>query len=348
MKRKILFGITLIMLSMITINVNAQCRLITDSIIDGSNMTRHNNYIYNGGGQMVKVEYFDSNSVTVGAFDTLYYDGNDDMWKVERYWVGNSTPNYTGILTYNNHYVTSYAASGDNGDGPWTMDHDFVYNGSNELTDMILDDASVSGQPEGMAASFRNMVWTNGNPTYVEIVGDLGGGNDTLELNATYDTKNNLERLFPFTEASDGIGYYAANNIAEITFINDEDMGPAGTIALHNEFTYTGDEVRTMHEFPGVFEEDDKTTRYDFMDCLTGVETLPGEIDLKVFPNPVVKYMTVQTNEDITDIVIYNQVGEMVLNTIETTIDMSEFSTGVYFVLVNTEQGRTSRRIIVE
>ncbi|MCB9335073.1 MAG: T9SS type A sorting domain-containing protein [Flavobacteriales bacterium] len=350
MKKKLLFIITILTTVILSNQYSlAQCRLTTDSIIAGDEMTRHSNYLYDGSNRIVKIEYIDSNSTMVGAYDTIYYNGSNQIIKLERYWVGNAIPSYIGISTYSGSLMTRYDAAGDNGNGPWTMSHDFFYNGSNQLTDMVLDNSSVSGQPEGMAASFRNIQWTGGNPTYIEIVGDLGAGMDTLELNATYDSKNNLERLMPFSEASDALNHYSTNNILEVTFINDEMMGNAGTLALHNEYTYTvANEVETLHQFPGVFEDRDRTTQYKYIDCVASVNSFDKEVSLKVYPNPASDFITIETVDKISEIKLFNQVGEEVLNTKELIIDVSDFPIGVYFLQVSTSKGVKSQRVIIK
>lgn len=350
MKRKLPFyaAVVIALLSAST-SIYAQCRIASDSIIAGESMTRHNTYFYDGANNLIKIERTDSNSVMVNAYDTFYYNVSNQMTKVERYWIGNSTPYYVALLTYTSNLLTNLAAAGDNGSGPWAMTHDFYYNGSNQLTDVILDQGSVVGTPEGLAASFRNMVWAGNNPTYVELAGDLGAGLDTLELSVTYDTKNNLQRLMPLTEAGNAIDHFAANNISQVVFINDEVMGSAGTIALNNLYTYTVDnEVETHHQLPGVFEDRDRTTQYYYENCLTGINNVKEEKTLKVFPNPSSNTITVQSKEKISSIKLFNQVGQEIINTKETTIDVSELPIGVYFIQVNTPSGRTSQRVIVQ
>jgi hypothetical protein len=62
-------------------------------------------------------------------------------------------------------------------------------------------------------------------------------------------------------------------------------------------------------------------------------------VSFTAYPNPVKNILTLQANEEITSAVIYNVLGQEVYNAnisaITTSIDMSSFASGAYFVKVN-------------
>ena len=61
------------------------------------------------------------------------------------------------------------------------------------------------------------------------------------------------------------------------------------------------------------------------------VESLSKNAFFKVYPNPVVSKINIQSNEDI-EVSIFNQQGQLMLNTREKSIDFSSFANGVYIL----------------
>ncbi len=68
-----------------------------------------------------------------------------------------------------------------------------------------------------------------------------------------------------------------------------------------------------------------------------------------LFPNPSIDIIHIQTDEVIRNISIYNVVGYKVLTTSEVnTIDVTLLSNGVYFVVVETDKGKSTQKLIKE
>ena len=61
------------------------------------------------------------------------------------------------------------------------------------------------------------------------------------------------------------------------------------------------------------------------------VESLSKNAFFKVYPNPVVSNINIISNEDI-EVSIFNQQGQLLLNTREKNIDFSSFANGVYIL----------------
>lgn len=70
-----------------------------------------------------------------------------------------------------------------------------------------------------------------------------------------------------------------------------------------------------------------------------------ASIDFNVFPNPTANSIKITTEHKIERISIINLNGETILTTALKTIDLSELSSGVYFVEVKTENGTARKRI---
>lgn len=71
-----------------------------------------------------------------------------------------------------------------------------------------------------------------------------------------------------------------------------------------------------------------------------------------VYPNPANDVVTVVANEAIQSISIVNMIGQTIMNvnanSTKQQIDISELSSGVYNLIVNTENGYSSKRLIVK
>lgn len=80
-----------------------------------------------------------------------------------------------------------------------------------------------------------------------------------------------------------------------------------------------------------------------------GVEELEA-FDFRVFPNPFNDVLSMTSNEDISNVEIFNMLGQKVLsqevNELSTTIDTSNFSTGTYIVKVTIGDITGSLKII--
>ena len=82
---------------------------------------------------------------------------------------------------------------------------------------------------------------------------------------------------------------------------------------------------------------------------ILGVENY--EIDgLKIYPNPVEDILTINANEDINEIIIYNMLGQVVLNqkpnSRQNSIELGHLQTGIYLAKLKTDNGVTTKRIM--
>jgi len=76
------------------------------------------------------------------------------------------------------------------------------------------------------------------------------------------------------------------------------------------------------------------------------------ENTLKLYPNPAYDVLTIESSQNIQLITITNSVGQMVFrNQIDagrTRLNISEYQSGVYFVQIETDNGTTTQKIIIE
>lgn len=70
-------------------------------------------------------------------------------------------------------------------------------------------------------------------------------------------------------------------------------------------------------------------------------------IGLKVYPNPTNSVVTIQSDLEIKNIAVYNQVGQLISNQKTTQVDLSDVSSGIYVMQIDFEDGqRTVQKII--
>jgi hypothetical protein len=346
--------LTSVLLVITAYSFSQNCRLTIDSIASGDEATSVEKYFYDGQNRLVRVEKTDSFQSVYSSYDSLYYNPSTGYLDFTYgMFVGNPTPQETTAFTYNGSGdVILVAASGNNG-SPWTMSHNVTYNGSNIAAITIIP-SSVTGNPEGMVGSFTNLVWAAGNVISLDLEADLGNGLDTIELNASYDTKNNLERHYPLTGAGDIILKYCNNSMLQLTLANNEPGigGTAGQVAMQQNLTYNAyNEAATMTEVPGLFDQENSAHDFTYF-CPVSVEDISNNNSVSIFPNPTLDVLNIDNVNGLTEIKIVDVTGKIVESIVpgngSTVINTSKLSSGVYFVRLKSKDGFSSHKFIKE
>ena len=68
--------------------------------------------------------------------------------------------------------------------------------------------------------------------------------------------------------------------------------------------------------------------------------------NILVYPNPVNNYLTLKNVENIEESSIYNSLGQFILSTKETLIDLSKLTNGIYYLKIRTQNGTEIKKII--
>ena len=75
-----------------------------------------------------------------------------------------------------------------------------------------------------------------------------------------------------------------------------------------------------------------------------------AELDIQLYPNPVTNVVTINSKSEITQIEVYTTIGQLLylekLNNFKTTVDLSNYSNGNYFIKIKTENRQKSFKII--
>ncbi len=78
----------------------------------------------------------------------------------------------------------------------------------------------------------------------------------------------------------------------------------------------------------------------------TAVKNIDNDNDIEIYPNPASRYVEVQSTADVKSIDIYNSIGTLLLRTSDAKIEVSNYSSGVYYMRLVTKQGISTHRFI--
>ena len=77
---------------------------------------------------------------------------------------------------------------------------------------------------------------------------------------------------------------------------------------------------------------------------VTGIEEIDGNVS--VYPNPTKGIVNIEV-EGLKDVIVMNSLGQIVLETVDNQIDISQFGTGIFMLRIETENGVSIQRIMV-
>ena len=84
-------------------------------------------------------------------------------------------------------------------------------------------------------------------------------------------------------------------------------------------------------------------------DAIVGVNDF-NAINVSVYPNPTINNINIQSDEQITNVVVYNTLGQMVMNAAPDATNFSmetaNLDAGIYFAKLSTEKGSKTVKFI--
>ena len=347
-------GVLILITLCFTFSLNAQvCWLAKDSIIQGRDSSETSIYNYVAG-KLVTIEYIDSGSTSINSIDSILYGSNGKQSILRNYDASLTTIHSTTTLTYDaSDRVTRVHIHQDDGQNTATIAHDISYNSSGEITDIIVDPISVTGNPDGFPFNFENLVWQGGGVASLSLVGDImGTGVDTIELTVAFDTMNNVRHNLPIEEVGDLIESVSSHNILSLTTVNDEAFGPAGTLALDRTYTYnSNNDVITREDRAAVFNSEEQTIAYGYQCSGIGLaERAEGK--LKIYPNPASDFIHINAEDKIGHVTIYTLNGAKMLeaegegNNLKLSIQ--NLPKGLYILEVQSSQDLERLKFVID
>ena len=173
-----------------------------------------------------------------------------------------------------------------------------------------------------------------------EEVEDFNAINAPANLTATAKSSSSIELTWDAVENANS--YFVYCNDEEIANITSTSYIVEG-LEYNTEYCYT---VTAM----GVDTESDPSEKA----CAKTLGESLGENEsyFNIFPNPASDNLSIEANEEITEVNIYNILGvnvyneQCTMNNLQLDINISDFNNGVYFVKVKTGNGETVKRFI--
>jgi hypothetical protein len=225
------------------------------------------------------------------------------------------------IITTNADVAASVYAADIDGDG----DMDVL--SASQLDNKIAWYENTDGQGSFGA---QQIITTNADAAVSVYATDIDGDGDMDVLSASQ-----LDNKIAWYENTNGQGSFGAQQIittnADVAFsVYATDIDGDGDMDVLSA-SWLDDKI-AWYENLGVLGVDQNTL-----------------LSFSVYPIPTTGILTIQSNTTITQIEIYNQLGQLVkFNTNQNTIDISSVSQGSYFIKIKDENGNIGTKKVVK
>ena len=249
---------------------------------------------------------------TYAVANVYEYDPVADTWTQKANYPGGQAIFPCGFVLNNKIYVGLASVSG--------MAGTKLFYEYNPATDSWTQKANFPGGPRQACYSFAY-----GN------VGYVGGGeenystiyNDTYQYSPIMNSWKAVSSLvFPSGEATAWCSSFVLGNTAYVGLGADFN---GGTLNYSKKFF--------------------KTT------LTVGTQEIDSDINILIYPNPVNETLKIKSSENYnsSEIIIYNSVGQEILNSIMTNeIDVSSLPNGIYYLRITNESNSITKSFIIE
>lgn len=211
---------------------------------------------------------------------------------------------------------------------------------------------TINPYPINNTSSFSFIVWTDCNWSNIyfkhRINTDslLDGG--VIEYSIDGGTIwnniiNSTYTLWNFYSSSDTIT--SNSNKPGFTGTKDWNLswfeGPTLNDFVEYRFTFTSDSINTSME--GWLIDD-----IVINNGIVGINEIESNNSIQIFPNPTTDFITIKTDNltNFKSATLKDILGKLIFTTEQTTIDISKFETGIYFMEITTTEGKVVKRII--
>ncbi|OAB79629.1 DUF7619 domain-containing protein [Cochleicola gelatinilyticus] len=176
---------------------------------------------------------------------------------------------------------------------------------------------------------------------------------DTLSNNLNWNTIRTLSASHDYrVEIVDGNAVSFIFEDINLPAEQDDPEGSNGYIAFKvrsSETLQLGDVVENTANIYFDFNEPiiTNTVSTEVVAPLS-VDEFSLEVAITIYPNPASEKLFIVTSEGVSveNIIVYSVVGAQVKTTSEATLDISNFSEGIYFVEITTNQGGVTKKIV--
>jgi hypothetical protein len=204
----------------------------------------------------------------------------------------------------------------------------------------------------------------NGNATFNNSYINDGLFNispsSTTIVNGNYNTSGILDVIVNGPVAGDPIGYSQINVNGNLTLILptvNVTIDPAylpSDDTIHTIITYTGTLTGTFATVNIISTSGwyiDYSTSGEVnitRDSVLNVEDV-NQVNLTVYPNPASNCISIDSSIEINKVKLFDMLGKLVISTTQLSeINVSHLPIGAYFLRIESKNGRTTKKIIIE
>ncbi|GHT11012.1 hypothetical protein FACS189426_12250 [Bacteroidia bacterium] len=265
---------------------------------------------------------------------TYTYDSNNNILNILRQsWANNSWQNISlSTYTYdsNNNRLTDIFQNWEN--NSWINGESVIFTYDSNHNKLSI-----------LRQSWANNSWQN-----ISLSTNTYDSNHNLLTELQQEWKNNSwvnvkQYLMTYDENNNGTS-------AKYWMWRNESWQPSG----YNDVTSSITLWLYYNNMQSVFEGscDKLTASYTKVSAPTAIiepSATPGLNDVSIYPNPTTGELRIENGElKIQQISIFNMLGLNVLNTQQTTFDISHLPVGIYFVQIKTEKGMVAKKIVLQ
>ena len=228
-----------------------------------------------------------------------------------------------------------------------------------ELPNKVKAVASVTGS----MTDFQINNCTNTNPIPMM---QIHGTNDQTVLYEGSGGVEGIENVVGFW-----VNHNGCDSVAIETNVLDIDTGDNSTATRYDFNQNCGDDASVVfyevenggHTWPGAsFLIPGEVTNLDFdasaviweffcpESTFNGINPITNKREVKVYPNPSNEHLhiTISDSENLVGIEIYSETGKLVSEQTESHFNISELSSGFYFLKIKTDAGIYTKRFVKE
>ena len=189
-------------------------------------------YEYNSSNRLVRVQYKIGTSSTYEAHDTIYYNGDSRVSKVETYVNGKDAAWVVAVYSYSSGVLSSVYEVGTNDNGPYSLTRTYTYTG--DKLSALSTAYTIGSNPNGPPDNFTDVIFTGSNITSVNLTGQgvITASYDLTATNPYYGLNYKTDYF---------INLFSKNNILKAYLISD----PA-KVFVDNAYTYIDGRVATV------------------------------------------------------------------------------------------------------
>ena len=189
-----------------------------------------------------------------------------------------------------------------------------------------------------------NAEWIYTTPTNTDFFTAILSSGERLPNGNTLICDGDSGYFFEIDPAENIVWEYV-NPDATNGIINQGDTASFNLVFRAHKFSFDYPAFTGKNLTPG----DPIETNPDISNCnlLNVTENVLDENSIKLFPNPVVDYLTIEYTKSISSIEVYTIFGQLLSKVTDTkTIKFGNMASGFYLIRVNSEEGSITKKIL--